>query len=228
MRRLRMTAEQIHAYSQTWPWPFNTVKELDRRLDRLKLRRKIRWKGEQSKHEQAVLLTFIKIAWDAHRAGYEVADVEKEYSIGHGSQLRADMKFRIGDRLYFLEFEIANRSDGWTGKIRKYLHYRKSKGTRPFRTLIIFDNKAPLTRTWYATREIMKPHPGLELFLFGWAADTPMGQPDCVTQPVWTTHKGLTVPLIPPRGHAASPHRAYTRGTPAASGPGGQRALPAS
>lgn len=194
VRQLRMTAEQIVEYSQTWDWPFNSVQELDRRLDALNLRRRIVWKKEQSKHEQFVNAIMLKLFRDAHRNGLKIWDVEREFSIP-GARLRADRKFRIGNYVYYLEGEIAERSDGWLGKMRKFLRHRKEKGTRPFRVLFVFDAKGPLTRVWYSARDLMKPHPDLKLFLFGWSRDTPLGQLDSVCSPVWVDHLGKAVPL---------------------------------
>lgn len=200
VKRLKMTAEEILAFSSVWPWPFNAMQEVDDRIGKLKLRNRILRKRHQSKHEQFANQVMLKIFRDAHRNGIEIADVEREYSIP-GARLRADRKFRLGKYLFFLECEISNRSDGWRPKMRKYLGYRK--GNPPFRVLFVFDDKYALGRVWTSSKEIMADSPNLKLFLFGWARDNPLGQYDCCKNAVWATHKvaetrdWTMVPLIP-------------------------------
>lgn len=203
VHRLKMTVPQLLEFSRAWEHPFDSEKNVWRRLVALGLERRVRHVAHQSLHDQWTLDVFVKIARDAIRAGFPVTEIAKEHRIGDGSRIRADMKFVIHQRrlgkqfLYYQESqESALTYVGWKAKLTKYLHYRRRPEVRPFRVVIVMENESSLNTVLRYAREVMEPHPKLTLFLFAWQPDL-MGQYNVVTEDVWRTHRYEPVTLVP-------------------------------
>lgn len=196
VKRLRMTVPQITAFSRSWEHPFYGENDVWRRLEALRLDRKVRRVARQSIHDQWAINIFIKIARDAVKGGHPVFEIAKEHRIGEDSGIRADFRFRIRDRLFYLETQhSALTYVSWKAKLGKYVRYRKRKGVKPFRVLIVMEDEHNLNTVLRYTREVLSPHPGLSLFLLAWMPDL-MGQYDTVTEDVWTDHAHRPVALL--------------------------------
>ncbi len=193
VRHLRMTAAQVFAFAKCWPHPFSTESDVWRRLKALKLDKRIRHVARQTLHDEWTLLIFVKIACDAVRNGFGITDIAKECRIGDDSGIRSDMRFRIGERLYFLETQhSALTYRGWKAKLGKYVRYRRR--SEPFRVLIVMENENNLNTVVRYARDVMEQHPNLTLFYFAYMPDL-MGQYDVVREDVWTTHRREPIAL---------------------------------
>jgi hypothetical protein len=194
VKQLKMTAPQIAEFSRMWQHPFYDERDVWRRVKALKLDKKLKHVARQSLHDEHTLRTFLKIARDATRNGYPLSEISKEHRIGDGSSIRADMKFRIGNRLFYLETQRSSLLyQSWSRKLGKYVAYRRRKP--PFRVLIVFEDERDLNVVHRYAREIMKPYPGLNLFLFAWLPDL-LSHYDIVTEDVWTTPQAQPVALV--------------------------------
>jgi hypothetical protein len=192
-----MTAQQIARFSKGWQYPFYDERDVWRRVKALGLdggRKRIRLAAEQSLHEQWTLDVFIKLALDAVRNRIPLSEVVKEYRVGDGSGIRADMHFRLGRYEFFQETQRPGLTyQGWKAKMSKYLTYRKRSG--PFRVLVVMEDEHNLNTALRYAKEVMKDRPNLTLFLFAWIPDL-MSQYDTITEDVWRSHRWEPVALV--------------------------------
>jgi hypothetical protein len=185
--RLKFTVPQLMELSRTWPWPFFNEANLWRRLVALGIGNKVKRVAEQSLHDMWTAKVCLKVWRDAARNGIEVRGAEKEYKLGEGSAIRADMKFYLGSRLYFLETQqSALTFRGWKAKLGKYVRYRRKSG--PFRVLLILENERNLNTVYRYCKEVTAHKPNLALFLLAWQPDL-LGQFDTVAEAVWVTNR---------------------------------------
>ena len=188
VKHLKMTLPQILECSKTWERPFYDEQGVWRRLEAMKLQKKVRFVAEQSLHDLWVIRVCLKIWRDAHRNGIVISGIEKEYRV-EDSGIRCDMKFFLNDRLYLLETQAtALTFRGWKAKLGKYVRYRKRKGVRPFRVLIVMENKSNLNTVFRYARELTAGHPNLELFLLGWMPDV-LSQYDTTGEDIWVPNR---------------------------------------
>lgn len=192
--RLKMTAPQITEFSRTWEFPFYNEAAVWRRVIAMRLDKKLVHVSRQSLHDEWTLRIFIKIARDAIRNGFPVHEIAKEHRIGDGSKIRADMKWRIANRLFYLETQHSSLTYvGWKAKLGKYLKYRRR--SRPFRVLIVMENEENLNTVLNYAREVMAPSPNLTVFYFALMQDL-LGQFDTVREDVWRSHRYEAISLM--------------------------------
>src|ERR1051326_5791066 len=67
---MRFTTQQLFDLSRTWEYPFRHLPNLRRRLKEVRLR-PCR-ESTQLPHDREIILAFLRIAADAHRAGYKI------------------------------------------------------------------------------------------------------------------------------------------------------------
>lgn len=188
VKHLRMTATQVWQYSQCWKHPFYDEQGVWRRINALKLRGSVKRVAEQSLHELFTIKICLKIWQDAHRNGFPVTGIEKESRLP-GAGIRADMRFMLGHRLFFVEHQRSVLTYmGWRQKLGKYVRFRKGKGIGPFRVLITMDNESNLNTVYRYAKEVTREHPELCLFLLAWQPDL-LGQYDTTTEPVWVSNR---------------------------------------
>lgn len=186
--RLKMTAPQVLEFSKLWPRPFYDEQGVWRRLEGLGLEAKVKRVPEQSLHDLWTYRVCLKIWKDATRGGHVLSEVEKECRIGEESGIRADMKFRLGDRLFYLETQqSALTFRGWKSKLSKYVRYRTRKGVLPFRVLIVMENERNLNTVYRYCREVTEGRPNLSLFLLAWQNDL-LGHFDVCAEKVWVSN----------------------------------------
>lgn len=198
-QKMRFTAPQILAYSQTWPRPYGGLRHVKRRLAELGLRAKP--KKEQRPHDEETIDAFIKIATDATAAGYRVAEERREFSIGDGSGIRADFRFvLVGkgvSRERFLEVQLSRMPHGdWKRKLEKYMRYRKRKDVAPFRVCVLVEDRdAPeehryeeLQKAYEIARFLLAERPNMTLFLFDFLPDFKK-HPNTVTGKTWVSNR---------------------------------------
>lgn len=189
VKKLKMTAKQIADFSKLWEHPFHDERDVWRRVKALKLDKKIKHAAAQSLHDEWTLRCFIKIARDACFNGFPMSEIAKEYRIGENSGIRADMRFRIGSRLFYLETQQSTLTYvGWKRKLGKYLAYRRRQGVKPFRVLVTFESEPELNTVVGYAKDLLKPYPNLTLFLFAYLPDL-LGHYDTVTEDVWRSHR---------------------------------------
>ena len=185
--RLRMTMRQCWELSRTWPWPFYDERDVRRRLEEMGLAGKVKRVNEQSLHDLWTIKVSLKVWADARRNGVEVRGAEKEHRLGEDSGIRCDMKFQLGERLYYLETQqTALTFRGWKAKLGKYVRHRKKSG--PFRVLIVMEDERNLNTVYRYCKEATAHKPNLAIFYLAWQNDL-LGQFDTVGEAVWVTNR---------------------------------------
>ncbi len=200
VRRHHMTTRQILEFSKTWDHPYNNIKEADRRITDLKLRRFLFLKEDQGAHERGVKAAFIKIVADLHAAGFIVYDVHFEHTV-KAAGVRCDCHFRAKargnhwpDYLFKLEYEGENKLIRIVNKMLKYQEYRHEHDI-PFRVLFVVDKGHILKHVHQKAGEIMERDKST-IFLFTQAKDlhTPANY---ATGKLWAPHpKNGVTPLV--------------------------------
>ncbi len=198
-RKMRFTALQILAYSQTWPRPYGQIQHVKRRLRELGLKAKP--KKDQRPHDEEAIDAFIRIATDAVAEGYRVVEERREHSIGNDSGIRADFRFvLVGkgvSRERFLEVQLSRMPAGdWKRKLDKYLRYRKRKDVGPFRVCVLVEDRdAPeehryeeLKKAFAIAQWLMEDRPNMTLFLFQHLPDFKVGG-NAVTGKGWVSNR---------------------------------------
>lgn len=188
VKQLRMTVPQILEFSQCWEHPFYDEKSVWRRITALNLKRRVKRVAEQSLHDFFSIKIGLKIWKDAHRNGVPVTNIEKESSIPD-ARIRADFRYNLGHRLFFHENQrSALTYMGWKQKLTKYVKYRRTPGTKPFRVLITMDDERSLNTVYGYAKDVTEDFPELCIFLLAWQPDF-LGQYDTTTEPIWVTNR---------------------------------------
>jgi len=188
VKRLRMTVPQILEFSECWEHPFYDEKSVWRRINALKLKRRVKRVAEQSLHDHFSIKVNLKIWKDAHRNGFPITGIEKESSIP-GASIRADFRYNLAHRTFFHENQrSALTYMGWKQKLSKYVKHRRQPGTKPFRVLITMDDERSLNTVYRYAKEVTEDYPEMCLFLLAWQPDL-LGQYDTTTEPIWVTNR---------------------------------------
>lgn len=185
-KHLKMTISQIHRYSWSWKYPIGNYQHAWDICERLGLLARVKKNSQrQSMHEKTMLEFLIRLASDAKDCEREVTEVSKEHRIGVDSRIRADLRLKIGSRLYYVECQSSSLTFvGWKQKLGKYDRYR-TKVKEPFRVLVVFDEQKNLTTIRGYARDVIR-NPNRTLFYFCTYGSL---ERNCVSRTVWQTHR---------------------------------------
>jgi mRNA-degrading endonuclease RelE of RelBE toxin-antitoxin system len=195
---LRMTAPQIHKFSEMWEFPFYSESDVWRRIKALKLDGRVKHVASQSLHDEWTIRILIKIVRDASRNGIVVEGIRKEYRLGDSSGIRADLYLRLRQGARTFQFFIETQQSAltfrsWKSKLTKYLNYYRRRRIGPFRILVVFENEDQLRTVLKHAAAVMEGRDNT-LFLFAYMPDL-LGQYDTVMEDIWTTHRREPVAL---------------------------------